>query len=80
MNIPRVTFRKIVVAAGSGLAGVVVGGTIVRYAAPRFVRSPPWLLPAIVVGILAALVMAALIMPTIIDGHRRSKQKAAASR
>jgi hypothetical protein len=80
MNIPRITFRKIVVTAGSGLLGVIVGGTLVRYTTPRFAGSLPWLLPAIVVGILAASVMAALIMPTIINGRRRSKQKAAASR
>jgi nucleoside permease NupC len=80
MNIPRVTFRKTVVAAGSGLVGAIVGVTLARYAAPGFAGPAPWLLPAMVVGILAAFVMAALIMPAIISERRRAKQKAAALR
>ena len=80
MSNTHITFRKVVVGAGSGLAGVIVGGTLVKFAVPKFAGSPPWLLPAIVVGILAAIVLAALIIPTIIGERRRAKHKAAVSR
>jgi hypothetical protein len=80
MSNTHITFRRVVVGAGSGLAGVIVGGTLVKFAVPKFAGSPPWLLPAIVVGILAAIVLAALIIPTIIGERRRAKHKAAVSR
>jgi hypothetical protein len=76
----HITFRKVIVGAGSGLAGAIVGGAIVKFVAPKFAGSPPWLFPAIVVGILAAPVVSALTVPTIISDRRRSKHKATASR
>ncbi|GFZ88385.1 hypothetical protein [Dyella caseinilytica] len=80
MNKPHITLRKIIVGAGSGLAGVIVGGALVRFAAPKFNGSAPWLLPAIVIGTLTVLVMAALIVPTILSERRRAKHKDAALR
>jgi len=80
MSNKHITFRRVAIGAGSGLAGVVVGGTLAKFTVPKFAGSPPWLLPSIVVGILAAGVMAALIIPTIISERRRAKDKVTASR
>jgi hypothetical protein len=80
MSDTHITFRRVAVGAGSGLAGVIVGGTLAKFVVPKFAGSPPWLLPAIAIGILAVMVMAALIIPTIISEHRRAKHKAVASR
>ncbi|RDS78897.1 hypothetical protein DWU98_20470 [Dyella monticola] len=73
MNKSDITFRSVVVAAGSGLGGVIAGGILVTFAVPKFSDSPPWLLPAIVIGILATLVVAVLTTPAIIEGRRRAK-------
>ncbi len=80
MNDTHITFRKVAIGASIGLMVAVVGGILVKVAISEFAGSPPWQLPAIIIGALAAPVIAVLIVPTIIEERRRAKHGTSASR
>ncbi|MBM7128830.1 hypothetical protein [Dyella mobilis] len=67
-----ITFRKAVATAGCGLGGAVLGDVLAKFVVPKFFGSAPWLLPAMVVGMLAIFVVAALTVPSIIGERRRT--------
>ncbi|GLQ99161.1 hypothetical protein GCM10007863_35810 [Dyella mobilis] len=49
-----------------------MGDVLAKFVVPKFFGSAPWLLPAMVVGMLAIFVVAALTVPSIIGERRRT--------
>ena len=76
MTDTQITFRKVITRAATGLIGAGVGGVFVKTAIFEFSGSPAWELPAIIIGALAAFVIAALLFPTL--QRRRSAKQATA--
>ena len=74
MNNTKITFRKFVRSLGAALVGATLGGVVVQVAISKLFGSPrPWVLPAFIVGVIAFFVVAALVVPTIVDKRRRTK-------
>ena len=74
MNDTKGTFRKFVRSLGAALVGAALGGVVVKVAISKLFGSPPpWVLPAIIVGVIAFFVVAALVVPTIVDKRHRTK-------
>lgn len=74
MSDTRITFRKVMIGAGTGLVGAAVGGFLAKIAIHEFAGSPAWELPAIFVGALTVFVVAALAVPTFVDERRRANK------
>lgn len=75
MSENKITFRKFAISLGASLVGAALGGVLVKVAISKFGGSRPWALPAIIVGVIAVFVVAALVIPTIVDKRCRAKKR-----
>ena len=79
MTDTQITFRKVITGAATGLIGAAVGGVFAKIAISEFAGSAVWELPVIIIGALAAFVIAVLLYPTF-QCRRRAKQATSLSR
>jgi hypothetical protein len=75
VNDTKITFRKVMIGAGTSVVGAVAGGIVVKIAIHEFAGSPVWEFPTVIVGALTVFVVVALVVPTFVD-ERRSADEA----
>ena len=76
MTDTQITFGKVITGAATGLIGAGAGGVFAKIAIYEFSGSAVWELPSIIIGALAAFVVAVLLFPTF---QRRRRAKHATS-
>lgn len=63
MSVNRISLRQMALGAAASLAGGAAGALIATIAIDAFAGSPPWELPALIVGALAGGVVVVLLLP-----------------
>ena len=69
----QITFGKVITGAATGLIGAGAGGVFAKVAIYEFSGSAAWELPLIIIGAIAAFVVAVLLFPTFQRRHRSKR-------